>query len=74
MVNAQNESNVIDSIVILNSLSALTQKQRVVLALRTAGFVQRECGEILGLTRSAVGFIERKAKRRLREQLLEEYV
>ena len=52
---------------IKRSFDKLTAKHRAIVALRMAGYTQRECGEIVGLTRAAVGISYKKAKTIIRE-------
>ncbi len=49
------------SILLEDSIDRLPQKEKAVLALRYAGYTQHECGVIIGVTRSAVGFIHKRA-------------
>jgi len=47
-------------------ISKLPVKEKVVIALRLAGYTQRECGVMIGMTRSAVGIIYKRAINLLR--------
>lgn len=47
----------------------LPDKHRAVIALRMAGYKQKECGAILGVTRAAIGFIQKRAIEMLRQEL-----
>jgi len=48
------------------TVDKLPVKEKVVLTLRLAGYTQRECGFIIGMTRSAVGIIYKRAVTLLR--------
>lgn len=47
----------------------LTTKQRIVVALKFMGFNYRESGQILGLTRQAVGSIFNRARLQIVEEM-----
>jgi len=61
------EEGVINNMHLMSMFTDLPPKQQVVLALRTAGYTQKECGIILGVTRAAVGFNYHRAVQLLRE-------
>lgn len=63
------EGGVIDLLILKDAIANLPVKERVVTALRSAGYTQRECGEIMGITRSAIGFAEKRALHKLRKTL-----
>lgn len=42
------------------ALDMLPEKERAVIALRLAGYTQKECGSIVGLTRAAIGTIYKR--------------
>jgi len=57
----------LDGVLILFMASQrLPNKERAVLALRMAGYTQRECGAVIGMTRSAVGIIYKRSLALLR--------
>ena len=57
------------AIIIENEVKRLPPNERVVVALRAAGFTQEECGKLIGLTRPAVGAIHSRAMDALKERL-----
>lgn len=63
------EDLAVNRITILGALKKLPLRQRVALELNTAGFNQRESGIIMGLTRSAVGIMLKKARNSVEREL-----
>jgi DNA-directed RNA polymerase specialized sigma24 family protein len=57
----EEEVSIINLIDLNEAIKKLPIKLRTIAALRTAGYTQRECGEILGVTRAAIGFAEKRA-------------
>jgi len=58
--------NLENQISIQETLGKLPVKERVVISLKTAGFTRGEIGTIIGMTRSAVGIIYKRATNLLR--------
>lgn len=56
--------------VALDAFKQLRERQRVVVALRVAGYSQKESGAIVGLTRGAIGYIYKQSLSDLRKILL----
>lgn len=65
------EEQLISEMLLAEAVQKLPPKQRMVVALRAAGYTQQECGVILGLTRAAIGFIHKQALTQIRKLLLE---
>ena len=49
-----------NSLLLLEALRKLPEKERAIVALRVAGYTQKECGQIVGLTRAAIGGIYKR--------------
>lgn len=49
-----------DLIIVGGAIMQLTDKERVVVALRLSGYTQKECGEIIGMTRAAAAAIYKR--------------
>lgn len=47
----------------------LPVKEKIVVALRSAGYTHNDCHLIIGLTRAAIGYIERRAFAKLKVAL-----
>lgn len=60
------EDSIFDSLMLMDVIQDLTVKQRVVVALRSAGYSQLEAGKILGMTRAAIGIIFKRAIQAIR--------
>lgn len=67
MINRSEEEEISNRLELVELISKLPVKQRVVVALRAAGYTQEECGKILGVTRAAIGFSYKRAVRRMRQ-------
>jgi DNA-directed RNA polymerase specialized sigma24 family protein len=65
----EEEEAIIRKLLLIEAVQLLPPKYKAVLALRMAGYSQRECGQIMGLTRAAIGFIQKKSLIRTREIL-----
>lgn len=65
------EEQIVDELLLDQAVQKLPPKQRMVVALRSAGYTQQECGVILGLTRAAIGFIHKQALAQIRQALAE---
>lgn len=67
MIEDGNQGDDIELRILLeDAIKKLPPKQQVVVALREAGYSQMECGVIIGMTRAAVGFIQKKSLFNLR--------
>jgi RNA polymerase sigma factor (sigma-70 family) len=71
IVGHSEEEQMMSEMLLDEAVQKLPPKQRVVVALRAAGYTQQECGVILGLTRAAIGFIHKQALAKIRQSLLE---
>jgi DNA-directed RNA polymerase specialized sigma24 family protein len=63
----QDENDFFTVIDLAAAIDQLPVKHRVVMALWAAGYNQRECGEIVGLSRAAIGIIRKKTALALQE-------
>lgn len=63
------EDDLFSNLSLAAAVNQLPNKYKAVIALRLAGYTQKECGSLLGFTRSAVGFIQKKALAQLKELL-----
>jgi RNA polymerase sigma factor (sigma-70 family) len=70
-ITSEEEDRIIDHMLLISAVHRLPPKQQVIVALRSAGYTQQECGDIVGMTRAAIGFIYKRAVRRLRQYMLE---
>ena len=70
-ITGEEEDRIFSHMLLIAAVHKLPAKQQVIVALRTAGYTQQECGEIVGMTRAAIGFIYKRALKRLRQFMLE---
>ena len=63
------EDKIISRLLLLEAVQRLQPKYAAVIALRSAGYSQQECGVILGVTRAAIGFIQKRAIKEIRKIL-----
>jgi DNA-directed RNA polymerase specialized sigma24 family protein len=68
----ENEGGIHDLLTLREAVSKLPDKLRAVVALRSSGYTQKECGEILGVTRAAIGFAQKRAILKLRRLIEDE--
>ena len=66
MINHSMEEEIFEEIELEAKVKALPPKQRVVVAMISAGFTQADCASIIGLTRAAVGVIWHRTLQELR--------
>jgi transcriptional regulator len=67
MLNSEEESSLANLILVKEKMYKLPPIQRIVLVLRLCGFTQKECGELLGTTRAAIGYIYKRAIKNIKE-------
>jgi len=63
------EDKLFERIEINEAVMAMPPKQRVVLAMVSAGHTQLDCAKVVGLTRAAIGAIYHKAIEEIREAM-----
>jgi DNA-directed RNA polymerase specialized sigma24 family protein len=66
------EGQIFTEMALYDAVKQLSTKQRMVVALITAGYTREECSTILGITRQAVGFIYKRAIRKMRTYFSDE--
>lgn len=65
----QFEEGIHDGVIVRDAIARLSDKERVILVLRASGYTQLECSRIIGSTRAAVGFIQKRGLRKIREHI-----
>jgi len=65
----QFEENIHNNVTVKHAIEKLSDKERVVLVLRASGYTQLECSRIIGSTRAAVGFIQKRGLRKIRAHI-----
>lgn len=66
----EQEDSINTDVLIRTAIQRINPKYQAVLAMRSAGFTQAECGLILGVTRAAIGFIYKRGIQELREVMV----
>lgn len=67
MLDNDSEEQLFEKMTLQDAVRQLTQVRRIIVALRSAGYTQQDCGVILGLTGVAVGLIHRRAIEQIRQ-------
>lgn len=67
----EQEETIHNRITLKESIRRLHPRHRAVLALRMAGFTQKDCGIVLGVTRPAIGHMHRRALEEIRKAMEE---
>jgi predicted transcriptional regulator len=69
MLLRKKEDSVLDKVYFVEIIRSVPIKQRIVLALKIAGYSQLESGKILGITRAAISGTLKRATIRLQKTL-----
>jgi len=67
LINKEEESAIFQKMFLEEAISRLPENYKVVILLRAHGFTQLEVGKIIGRTKQGTGYLNRRAKKRLRE-------
>jgi len=66
------EERIVTHIALDNIVQRLSPKQKIVVALISAGYNRTECGRIMGLTRQAAGATYKRATKKIKILLTED--
>lgn len=72
-IDFDDENRVIVVMTLYDAVARLSPKQRIVVALISAGYNRTESGSILGLTRQAAGATYKRALKKIRELMENDY-
>jgi transcriptional regulator len=69
MLDYTDEDSIFEHIALNDAVAVMPPKQKVVLAMISAGHTQLDCARVIGLTRAAIGAIYHKAIEEIREAM-----
>lgn len=69
LISDEQEERMIERVFLENAVRDLPDKLKVVVAMNVAGYTQKECATVIGLTKAAVGSIFKKSLVRVREHM-----
>lgn len=72
LISEEQEEAMFERVFLENAVHDLPDKLKVVVAMNAAGYTQKECASVIGLTKAAVGSIFKKSLVRIREHMEKE--